>query len=259
VKSATVGDIARHLDATLRVDEIPDFAGALNGIQVETEAPITRVAAAVDARERTIRDAVDAGANLLIVHHGLFWSGTQPLRGAFLRRVRLLLENAVAVYSVHLPLDMHPELGNNALLARELGLDPSDGFARYKTVDIGVAGTCAIRTAELVSRAARFASAHGHEVRTAGTVDGKVTQRWAICTGAGAGQETLREAITSRIDTLIVGEGPHWTAIEAEEAGITIIYAGHYATETLGVRALAAHVGDMFGLPWVFLDAPTGL
>ena len=259
MKPATLADIARHLDATLRIDDVPDFAGALNGVQVETEAPIVKIAAAVDARERTIRGAVDAGANLLLVHHGLFWNGTQPLRGAFLRRVRLLLEHDVAVYSAHLPLDTHPELGNNTLLARELDLDPSAGFARYKTIDIGVAGTCRTPTAELVSRATRFASTHGHEVRTAGQVDGKVTQRWAICTGAGAGQETLREAVASGIDTLIVGEGPHWTAIDAEEAGLTIIYAGHYATETLGVRALAAHIGGTFGLPWVFLDAPTGL
>jgi dinuclear metal center YbgI/SA1388 family protein len=255
----TVAEIGRHLDATLRVEEVPDFAGALNGIQVETEAPIVKIAAAVDGRERTIRATVDAGANLLIVHHGLFWNGAQPLRGAFLRRIRLLIEHHIAVYSSHLPLDMHPDLGNNALLARELGLNPSAGFARYKNVDIGVAGDCDVPTSELVARATRFARAYGHEVRTAGTVEGKVSRRWAICTGAGAGQDTLREAIASGFDTLIVGEGPHWTAIDAEEAGLTIIYAGHYATETLGVRALAAHVSDTFGLPWLFLDAPTGL
>lgn len=256
---ATVVDIARHLDVTLRVDEIPDFAGALNGIQVETDTPIIRIAAAVDARERTIRATADAGANLLLVHHGLFWNGVQPLRGAFLRRVRLLLEHGIAVYSAHLPLDMHPDLGNNSLLARELDLVPSAGFARYKTVDIGVAGDSDIPTSDLVARTSRFARTHGHEVRTAGAVNGKVTRRWAICTGAGAGQDTLREAIAAGLDTLIVGEGPHWTAIDAEEADLTIIYAGHYATETLGVRALAAHAGEAFGLPWLFLDAPTGL
>ncbi len=259
MSAVTIADIAQHLDTVLNVAEVPDFAGALNGIQVETETPITKVGAAVDARERTIRAAVDVGANLLIVHHGLFWSGAQPLRGAFLRRIRLLLEHGIAVYSAHLPLDMHPELGNNALLARELGLAPSAGFARYKTVDIGVAGTSDIPTRDLLARATRFATAYGHGVRTAGQTDGKVTRRWAICTGAGAGQDTLREAISAGIDTLIVGEGPHWTAIDAEEAGLTIIYAGHYATETLGVRALAARVSDSFGLPWVFLDAPTGL
>lgn len=255
----TLTDISRHLDTILRVDEIPDFPGAVNGIQVETESPIVKVAGAVDARERTIRAAADAGANLLIVHHGLFWGGVQALRGAFLRRVRLLLEHDIAVYSAHIPLDLHPELGNNVLLAHELRLEPSGGFARYKTVDIGVAGQGEIPTPELVARATRFAQAHGHDVRTAGPVAGKMTRRWAICTGAGAGQETLREAIAAAVDTLIVGEGPHWTAIDAEEAGLTIVYAGHYATETLGVRALAAHVGTTFDLPSVFLEAPTGL
>jgi dinuclear metal center YbgI/SA1388 family protein len=256
---ATIVDIGRELDALLRVEEIPDFTGALNGIQFETSAPIAKVAAAVDARERTIRAAADAGANLLLVHHGLFWGGVQPFRGPFLRRVRLLIERDVAVYSAHLPLDLHPDIGNNALLARTLGLEPSEGFARYQTVDVGVAGKSEVPTAELVDRAARFARSHGHIVRTAGPLDGKVTRRWAICTGAGAGQDTLREATTARIDTLIVGEGPHWTAIDAEETGLTVIYAGHYATETLGVQALAEHVGRAFDLPWVFVDAPTGL
>jgi putative NIF3 family GTP cyclohydrolase 1 type 2 len=163
------------------------------------------------------------------------------------------------VYSAHLPLDMHPELGNNVLLARELGLEPRRGFARYKTIDIGVAGESNVSTADLLARTARFARGFGHEVRTAGTVDGKTTQRWAICTGAGAGHDTLTEAVESGVDTLIVGEGPHWTAIDAEEAGLTIIYAGHYATETLGVKALAAHVSGVFNIPWIFIDAPTGL
>jgi dinuclear metal center YbgI/SA1388 family protein len=255
----TAADIGRYLDELLRINEIPDFDGALNGIQVESDAPIVKVAAAVDARERTIRGTADAGANLLLVHHGLFWGGLQRLRGAFLRRIRLLLEREIAVYSAHLPLDMHAELGNNVLLAREMGLVPTTGFARYKSVDIGVAGTSDVPTVELVARAIRFARAHGHEVRTAGAVDGKVTRRWAICTGAGAGHDTLREAADGGHDTLIVGEGPHWTAIDAEEAGLTIIYAGHYATETLGVRALATHVASVFDLPWVFVDAPTGL
>jgi dinuclear metal center YbgI/SA1388 family protein len=255
----TVTDIGRELDAFLRVDEIPDFTGALNGIQFETEAPIEKVAAAVDARERTIRAAADAGANLLLVHHGLFWSGVQPFRGPFLRRIRLLIERDIAVYSSHLPLDLHPDVGNNSLLARTLGLQPLEGFARYKTVDVGVAGRAEVPTAELLDRVTRFARSHGHAVRTAGSVDGKTTRRWAICTGAGAGQDTLREATAAQIDTLIVGEGPHWTAIDAEEAGLTVIYAGHYATETLGVQALAEHVGETFDLPWVFLDAPTGL
>lgn len=257
--AASLVEIAAHLDTLLRVGDVPEFTGALNGVQVETESPITKVVAAVDARQRTIRAAADTGGNLLLVHHGLFWGGVQPLRGAFLRRVKLLLEHDMAVYSAHLPLDMHPEFGNNVLLARELGLTPSGGFARYKTVDIGVSGSTEVPTSELVDRAARFARGHGHVVRTAGPVEGKMTRRWGICTGAGADMDTLREAVASSIDTLIVGEGPHWTAIDAEEAGLTIVYAGHYATETLGVRALAEYVGRTFDLPWAFVDAPTGL
>jgi putative NIF3 family GTP cyclohydrolase 1 type 2 len=88
---------------------------------------------------------------------------------------------------------------------------------------------------------------------------GRLTRQWAICTGAGAGVETLREAAARGIDTLIVGEGPHWTAVDGPEAGLVIIYAGHYATETLGVRALAAQVSDRFGIPHEFINAPTGL
>jgi len=149
---ATVADIARNLDALLRTAEIPDYANALNGIQVETSDDIVKVAAAVDVRERTIQGARDAGANLLLVHHGLFWGGVQPLRGPYLRRIRALLDGRIALYSSHLPLDAHREMGNNALLASELELTPQSGFARHKTTEIGVMGTAAIPTLELLGR-----------------------------------------------------------------------------------------------------------
>ncbi|HEY9448682.1 MAG TPA: Nif3-like dinuclear metal center hexameric protein [Gemmatimonadaceae bacterium] len=256
---ADVHEIASHLDAMLRSDEIPDYGNALNGIQVDSDADIVKVAAAVDARERTILGAISAGANLLIVHHGLFWGGLVPLRGAHVRRVRLLLGHDVALYSAHLPLDAHPQLGNNVLLARELGLTPNSGFARYKTIDIGVAGQAELPTAELVARADRVARQYGGAVRHSGFAEDRMTSRWAICTGAGASAETLHEAAERNIDTLIVGEGPHWTAVDADELGITIIYAGHYATETLGVQALAAYVAERYDVPWHFIDVPTGL
>ena len=256
---ATLHDIARHLDDLLRTAEIPDYSNALNGVQVEADGEIVKVAAAVDARERTIRGAAEAGANLLLVHHGLFWKGLQPLRGAHLRRVQALLASRLALYASHLPLDAHPELGNNALLARELGLEPTGGFARHKTIDIGVMGEADVPTARLVERADALARRYGGSARHSGAEPGRVTRRWAICTGAGADADTLREAVERGIDTLIVGEGPHWTAIDADEHGITIIYAGHYATETLGVRALADHVSRAFDIPWTFIDVPTGL
>ena len=256
---ATITEIASHLDELLHTAEISDYSNALNGIQVETDAEITKVAAAVDARERTITDAIDAGANLLVVHHGMFWGGLQPLRGPNLRRVRSLITSGLALYSSHLPLDAHPELGNNVLLARELGLTPTSGFARYKTIDIGVAGESEVPTAQLIERADALARLHGGSARHT-TIDGlRTTRRWAICTGAGASRDTLNEAAARGIDTLIVGEGPHWTAVDAEELGITVIYAGHYATETLGVRALAEYVSRRYDIPWTFIEAPTTL
>ncbi|MGH7620752.1 MAG: Nif3-like dinuclear metal center hexameric protein [Gemmatimonadaceae bacterium] len=251
--------IAANLDSLLDTAEIPDYAQAINGIQVESDADIVKVAAAVDLRERTITLALDAGANLLLVHHGLFWGGLQPLRGPHYRRIHALLASGMALYSSHLPLDAHPDIGNNVLLARELALTPSSGFARYKTIDIGVRGDDRIATSELIARADAIAKRWGGGVRTSPAEPGRMTTRWAICTGAGASADTLREAVEHGIDTLIVGEGPHWTAVDADELGIVIIYAGHYATETFGVRALAEHVGRAFDLPTVFIDVPTGL
>jgi dinuclear metal center YbgI/SA1388 family protein len=251
--------IASDLDSLLNTVEIPDYPQALNGVQVETSAEIVKVAAAVDLRERTIRGALDAGANLLLVHHGLFWAGLQPLRGPYYRRIHALLASGMGLYSSHLPLDAHPTLGNSVLLARELGLTPSAGFARYKTIEVGVRGDADIPTTELISRAGAIAERWGGSVRSSRADASRTTKRWAVCTGAGASVDTLREAVEQGVDTLIVGEGPHWTAVDADEMGIVIIYAGHYATETFGVRALADHVARTFDLPTVFIDVPTGL
>ena len=255
----TLMRIANELDSLLRTADIPDYPQAINGVQVETQADIVKVAAAVDLRERTIRSALEAGAILLLVHHGLFWGGLQPLRGPYYRRIHALLAAGMGLYSSHLPLDAHPEIGNNTLLARELGLTSTAGFARYQTIDIGVRGDADIATSELVARAGTDARRWGGTVRTSPLDPSRATKRWAICTGAGASADTLREAIEHGIDTLIVGEGPHWTAVDADEMGIVIIYTGHYATETFGVRALADHVARTFDLPTVFIDIPTGL
>ena len=255
----TLSEIAEYLDDLLRITAIPDYPNAVNGIQVDSDDDIVRIAAAVDARERTIREAVGAGANLLLVHHGLFWGGVRPLRGPALRRVDALITGRLALYSAHLPLDAHPTLGNNVLLARELGLTPAFGFARHHTIDIGVGGDSNVPTAGIIARATEFAQRYGGSVRHTPSEQGRATRRWAICTGAGASHDTLEEAALRSVDTLIVGEGPHWTAIDAEESGIVVIYAGHYATETLGVQALAADLSARFAIPWSFLHTPTGL
>src|SRR6267154_6029832 len=159
--SATLEAIANHLDTLLNTSAVPDCPGAWNGIQVEHQGPVRRCAVAVDASLRTIQGAVDAGANLLIVHHGLFWSAARPLCGRFYHRTRLLFEHDIAVYSSHLPLDLHPSLGNNALLARALALEPTGGFASFQSTQIGVMGESDVDTATLIRKAEVIASHEG--------------------------------------------------------------------------------------------------
>jgi dinuclear metal center YbgI/SA1388 family protein len=252
-------ELARYADELLEIATCPDYPNAVNGLQITNRKPITAIAAAVDFSTRTIEQTAASGANMLLVHHGMFWSGAERFVGGTYRRLRFLIEHDVAVYSSHLPLDRHPSLGNNHLLARQLGLKPSGSFARHGEIFIGVSGESDVETTVLAQRAREFAKTCGGDIRTTAISSDHRTKRWAICTGAGASAETIREAVTMKVDTMIVGEGPHWTAVSAEDLGLTIIYAGHYATETLGVQALAEHLGEKFKLQWSFIDAPTGL
>lgn len=255
----TAAAVAEYLDGLLETATTPDYSGALNGLQLDNRTPVRRVAAAVDFSLRTIEGAIAEGANLMIVHHGMFWSGAQRIVGPSYERLRLLMQNDVAVYSAHLPLDRHPELGNNVLLASELGLKPSGGFAQYKGMAIGVRGQADLPTATIVERATALARQHGGNTVVTPYASDRVTRRWGICSGGGASSETLREAHEAGLDTLIVGEGPHHTAVDAPELGLVVVYTGHYATETLGVRALAANLEAQYGLPWSFIAAPSGL
>jgi len=256
---ATLTDIASFLDRTLRTSEIPDYPNALNGVQLANRADIRRVASAVDFSAHTVACAVDAKAQLLLVHHGMFWGGVQPIAGVAYDRLAKLMTADVAVYSSHLPLDVHPEYGNNVLLARRLGLEPTDGFARYKTMDVGVSGASNVETANLIRAVESFSREHGGTVIATPHAPDRRTRRWGICTGAGASSETIAEALSRGIDTLIVGEGPHHTAVQARDAGMVIIYGGHYATETLGVDALGQLVARTFAIEAIFIEAPTGL
>jgi dinuclear metal center YbgI/SA1388 family protein len=252
-------DVAAHLDARLATGTIPDYPNAVNGVQFSHRGPVRGVAAAVDASAATIAGAAAAGANLLLVHHGLFWGGVTPITGFRRERIRLLVEHDIAVYSAHLPLDSSGEFGNSRLLAERLGLAAMGGFAHFNGVACGVRGECALDTGELLRRVRVFAASfHGNAVATP-FIPERLTRHWGICSGAGANPATIAEAVSLGIDTLIVGEGPHWTAVDAPEQGLVIVYAGHYATETLGVQALASHVTTVFGIPNHFVDSPTGL
>ena len=245
--------IVSHLDRELRTAEIADYPGAWNGLQIENSGAVTKVAAAVDACEAVIAEAVARGATLLLVHHGLFWSGVQPLVGAVRRKVQLALAHDLAIYSSHLPLDFHPRLGNNALLAKALGLKDCAPFLAMKGQPAGWQARGAWTLEELVRRTERAVEGPVH-VCPGGPMK---VRRVGVVTGS-AGSEVARAAAEG-VDTFITGEGPHWSYTAAEELGVNLLYAGHYATETFGVKALAAHVSKKFRVPWEFIDHPTGL
>jgi dinuclear metal center YbgI/SA1388 family protein len=256
---AALGAIVEFLDRELRTRDIPDYQGALNGLQAENNGTVTHVAAAVDCSTVAVRAAAERGADLLVVHHGMFWSGAVPLVGAAYERARLVVEKNVAIYSSHIPLDLHPAWGNNVLLAKALGLTPSAGFAMMRGVAVGVSGDADVSSTELRDKAAKFSARFGGTVVCTPLREGQRTRRWAMCSGAGASPETLREALDLGVDTLIVGEGPHHTAVQATDAGLTVMYLGHYATETLGVIALAEELTRRFSIRSSFIEAPTGL
>ena len=253
MKKASLSVIAARCDRLLRVAEVKDYDRAVNGLQVENRGAVTRVAAAVDGTLATVKLAVAAGADLLLVHHGLFWSPAHPWTGKRYELLRCLLENNLAVYSSHLPLDAHRRLGNNAQLCAALGLKGLKPFF----VDHGRA--IGFRSATTMPRAvlaARLHRATGVEPRL--LPGGSPTCRRIGVVSGGAGEELCRAA-DEGVDTLVTGEGPHWSYALAEELGLNVFHGGHYATETFGVKALAQHLSRRFGLPWQFIDYPTGL
>lgn len=250
---ARLEEVVEYLDGYLRVKEVPDYPAALNGLQVQNSGKVTRVAAAVDASERTIRDALSAGCDFLLVHHGLFWDGNVPVTGRRYRRLEPLIRADAALYSAHLPLDIHEEVGNNVVLARELGVALEGRFGEERGIELGWWGRLELKREALAARLDDllgrrvFMMPFGPEVvRTVGVITG----------GAGS---MIHAAAAAGLDAFITGEGAHHTYFDAEDARMNVFYGGHYATETHGVRALAGHLRERFDLPWQFIDNPTGL
>jgi dinuclear metal center YbgI/SA1388 family protein len=249
----TLSGLVRYADKLLRLTEIEDYPNALNGLQIENSGAVTKIGAAVDASSRSIEMAIEQGIDLLVVHHGLFWPGLQPVTGPLYRALKLAMEHNLALYSAHLPLDLHPKIGNNVLLAAALGFEKTEPFLEMKGEPIGRKVEATLRRAELI---AKLEESLGGAVRCVGTgpMESKVI---GIVTG-GAGGE-IYAAAREGVDTYITGEAPHWAAVAAEELGMNLFLGGHYATETFGVRALAAELSRQFDVPWEFLDHPTGL
>jgi dinuclear metal center YbgI/SA1388 family protein len=245
--------ITAYLDELLDIPAFPDYPGAFNGLQLENSGRVTKIGAAVDSGLKIIEMAIAQGVDLLMVHHGLFWGGGAPISGPGYRKLAKAIGADLAVYSAHLPLDAHPEIGNNVLLAAELGLQGVEPFFEFKGRPVGCFAQVDIPYAILLAKIEqRFTRQVWH--CDAGP---ERTQKVGIVTG-GAGSE-LAQVKAQGIDTFITGEGPHHTFTLAEELGMNLVYAGHYATETAGVKVLADRVANRFGVPWVFLDHPSGL
>lgn len=246
-------EIIHYADETLRLAEIEDYPNALNGLQIENSGGVTKIGAAVDASGQTMQMAVERDIDLLVVHHGLFWPGLQPVTGPHYRALKLAVKNNLALYSAHLPLDLHPKIGNNVLLAAALGFEKTEPFLEMKGQPIGRKVEATLRRDELITK---LEQSLGGAVSCVGTGPME-TKQIGIVTG-GAGGE-IYAAAREGIDTYITGEAPHWAAVAAEELGINLFLGGHYATETFGVKALATELSGKFGVPWEFLDHPTGL
>jgi dinuclear metal center YbgI/SA1388 family protein len=245
--------LVTYLDDYLGCRGTADYSD--NGLQVEGAGDVTRLAFAVDACQETIASALAAGAQMLIVHHGLFWGKVLPVVGPHRRRVKALLDGDCSLYAAHLPLDRHPEVGNNAQLARLLGLTVTGGLGEAFGLPVGVITTspAPLTRAALV---ARLETALG--VAPLLLPGGpELTHRIGIISGGAA--RDAAAAAAAGCDTYITGETSHSSYHDAAEYGINVIYAGHYATETVGLKALAAHLAARFALPATFVDRPTGL
>lgn len=247
-----LGDIVRYCDDFLNVRAIQDSPEAQNGLQVANAGTVSRIAAAVDLTAATVKHTVAEAADFLIVHHGLSWSRSGN-GDSYLERFSELVRHGIALYSVHLPLDCHPELGNAAVLGRKLGISRPMPFGVWRGQPIGVRGELDIASDALGDRLAEVLGAPPKRM----LFGPKKAKHIGIVTGAAA--SLMRQAAAAGLDTYITGEGNHHTYFDAEELRLNVFYGGHYATETFGVRALAEHLSATFGIPWVFLDHPTGL
>ena len=250
---ASLDEIVSYTDRFLRIRDVGDWDNALNGLQIENSGRVRRIGAAVDVSTRVLTEAAKQDVDLLIVHHGLFWPGLQPVRGALRRQLRIAFENDVALYSAHLPLDVHTRIGNNAQLVAALGLKSAQPFLEEKGQPVGLEIRASLPRSELDLK---LQKALNGPVKVFG-FGPKQTRAIGVVTGA-AGSEIHRVA-DEGIDTFITGEAPHWAAVAADEVGVNLLLGGHYATEVFGVRALAAHLSKRFRVPWEFIDCPTGL
>jgi dinuclear metal center YbgI/SA1388 family protein len=245
-------ELITYLDHYLNLAQINDYGP--QGLQVEAEKDeIHRLALAVDVAPPVIEAAAAWEADMLLVHHGLFWRNVQPLSGPLGRRVRLLLQHGIHLYAAHLPLDAHPEVGNNAILARLFDVAVEQWWCAPMGTPIGILGTAA--PGATISQLAEQVEERLHTRVRLLAYGPQQVKTVAIVSGFGA--DEVANAWELGADTFITGETSHANYWAAADYRMNVIYAGHYATETVGVKALGQQLADKFGLEINFFDFPT--
>ncbi len=249
---ASLDDLVRFCNERTRLSAFTDAPGARNGLQVANNGTVTKIGAAVDAGLIPFQKATAVGVDFLIVHHGMYWDMPQLLVGPVYQRVKTLFDANCALYSNHLPLDGHPEIGNNALLAKQLGLTPDQPFMEIEGEAVGCSAPWS------GSRSDLQAALESHYERVVPVTCGSDRPtRIAFCSGSG--NSALKELVKTGIDTMVTGELREEHFNVAQERGLNLFLCGHYATEVHAVQALAAEVAAKFDLPWEFIKTDNPL
>lgn len=245
--------LVRYLDETLRISEIADYGP--QGLQIEGRAQVDKIVGLVDAHLPCVHAALERKADLMLVHHGIFWGEAKRLTGSYGQLVRTFIQNDLNLYAAHLPLDAHPQWGNNAELARRLGLTIVDWWANVKGTPLAVLAKYdePIDFPELV---ARFEEQIGRPQLI--QAEGPPTVR-TVGILSGFGADKIEAAAALGCDAYVTGETSHAQYYDAANTGINLLYGGHYTSETVGVQALGEHLAQNFGVAFEFVDLPTGL
>ncbi|MDR1281428.1 MAG: Nif3-like dinuclear metal center hexameric protein [Opitutaceae bacterium] len=245
----TLQELVSWCDERTRRTAFRDAPGAFNGLQLANDGRVTRIGAAVDAGVGPFRAATAAGVDFLIVHHGMYWTMPQPLTGPVYERVATLFRGNCALYSSHLPLDGHEDLGNNALLARQLGLEPLRPFMTQQAPGGESIGRIAAFDGTRADLRARLET---HYARVTAIECGSERPR-AVAFCSGSGNSAIPALAAEGVDTLVTGELREEWYSHIQEHRLNVWLCGHYATEVHGVQALARELSLKFGLPWQFI------
>lgn len=248
------GDLVSYFNELLPPSEVKDYS--MNGLQVgRLDTEVSSVAFAVDACMAVFQRAAQLGAQMLVVHHGLFWGAPIAVTGSHYDRIRFLIDNNISLYASHLPLDKHSRFGNNAVLAQKLGLQHVEPFGWYQGTQIGYKGT--LEKASTLEEICTLLGTAPDQVNALLPFGSDSIKSIGIISG-GATKDVV-QAIDEGLDLFITGDAKHELYHTCLEAGINMLCAGHYHTETAGVQALAGHISEKFGVESHFINVPTNL